>query len=224
MDVAYAMEKAETLARKFEAWDVQADPNLGTAASRLLYSDLLPQTDFIQSVRAAEARYGSITAGQAKGILNIAIAAVRKAQKEAEAGKTPEQAHGLLPGFYTVVFDQSNPDDYVTLKIKVVENGGLKGKTIVSYLSGSDNENSYTGFAFLNRSNYSVWKKYTGMLARQVEALNLLLGFNTEERFVTREAYALRSSNCSNCGRTLTVPASIHRGLGPDCAARLGVA
>jgi len=37
------------------------------------------------------------------------------------------------------------------------------------------------------------------------------------------EAHALSSGNCLACLRTLTVPASIHRGLGPDCAARLGL-
>lgn len=32
----------------------------------------------------------------------------------------------------------------------------------------------------------------------------------------------LRGS-CARCGRTLTVPVSIHRGFGPDCARMLGI-
>ena len=31
-------------------------------------------------------------------------------------------------------------------------------------------------------------------------------------------AFALREGACYRCGRTLTVPASVHRGLGPECA------
>jgi hypothetical protein len=28
----------------------------------------------------------------------------------------------------------------------------------------------------------------------------------------------MRENACYRCGRTLTVPASVHRGLGPECA------
>jgi hypothetical protein len=37
-------------------------------------------------------------------------------------------------------------------------------------------------------------------------------------------AYSIRhSGNCGKCGRPLTTPASLDTGLGPDCAAELGV-
>ena len=39
-----------------------------------------------------------------------------------------------------------------------------------------------------------------------------------------RERYAMLSGRCSRCGATLTVPASLYRGMGPVCAQKEGVA
>lgn len=121
---------------------------------------------------------------------------------------------------------------YVTIKLETGRHekadDGRKnfffGKQIVSYLSGPDNENNFTGFAHLDESGgIHVWKRFRPLYAesainKYIQALTLLqqqgIGYQ-EEAGMT---YALRSGRCRKCNRTLTVPASLHRGLGPVCA------
>lgn len=122
-------------------------------------------------------------------------------------------------GTYTVV---KSDGSYATIKLEVVSSGKLEGKRIVSYLSGPDNETDFTGFAFASGFNISVWRRFRGEnTAQWVEAALTVLGHpaRTEE---FREAYAMRSGRCARCNRTLTVPASVNRGLGPECAKKLG--
>ncbi len=129
--------------------------------------------------------------------------------------------HDVPNGTYTV----GDEEDYVTIKI---EEGAkwADGQTVVSFLSGSDNEVSYTGFAFLTDQGLKVWKRFREE-SRPIAAVQYLLTGNVDEaheRFLNlAEAFALESGHCMRCGRKLTVPASLHRGLGPVCAGIEGV-
>lgn len=90
----------------------------------------------------------------------------------------------------------------------------------VGYLHGPNNDSDYTGFAFYRNGRLVVFKKYRdGSFKRQEEAFAVVAGDPAK----AGEAYALESGRCFRCNRTLTVPASIHRGMGPDCAAREGL-
>lgn len=132
-----------------------------------------------------------------------------------------EALHFVQPGYYTIVFDEA-ADDRITLRVRDHwdEAGKARGEMVVDYLSGSENTRDYTGFAFLtphgHSAMWSIWKRFrnNGRLARALEVLHQ----DPEEAGM---AYALRSGNCYRCGRTLTVPASVHRGLGPVCAEKL---
>ncbi len=121
----------------------------------------------------------------------------------------------LNDGIYTVVMPDGQRK---TIRVRTKVGGTFGGRTILAYLSGSDNEKDYTGFAFLSEDGTRVfmWRRFenSGLLP----FANVLLQ-NPEEAGM---AYALESGRCYRCGRKLTVPASIHRGLGPDCAAALG--
>jgi hypothetical protein len=107
-----------------------------------------------------------------------------------------------------------------TLRFKEGANGFFAGKTIVSYLSGSDNERSYTGFANIDGDFVRVWRKYADAI--DVLAALAFLAQGPEVWRAAGEAYAIESGSCYRCNRTLTVPASIHRGLGPECAKVVG--
>lgn len=111
-----------------------------------------------------------------------------------------------------------------THKTYRIRTGEFKGqeRRFVELLTGSDNERSFTAFAYLNegtRTTVNVWKRFErGTMvpfAREIEASLTKEGLATAGL-----AYALKSGRCCRCGRTLTVPASIHRGMGPDCAAK----
>lgn len=134
-------------------------------------------------------------------------------------------APAIPQGTFTVEF----PDgDYRTVELETVAEGKFAGRTIASYLSGPDNERDFRGFAFVNvrgdgLPTVAVWRRFADIDERWREAAYIAASANREGQLGMAEAYAHRSSRCARCGHKLTVPASLHRGYGPDCAAVLGI-
>lgn len=125
----------------------------------------------------------------------------------------------LPDGFYTVVYAKANA--HRTLKVETQTEGKWAGSTFVGYLDGTDNEKNYRTFGFLNKrtGQVSFFNKFRASepperLTRIQRAVDIIFRQPDE----TGLAYALRSSRCCRCNRTLTVPASINNGLGPECA------
>lgn len=118
-------------------------------------------------------------------------------------------------GTYTLVFE----DDRRTLRLRSADwaKDLPPGSQVAEFLSGADNESDYTGFAFIVKGQPRVWKRFRDDQLI-VTALRALLGLDEEAVKEAGYRYALESSRCYRCNRTLTVPASIHRGLGPVCA------
>jgi len=138
--------------------------------------------------------------------------------EDAPAAPVSTSAHkGDLPeGRFTVQFADGT---YKTIRIRRQDEDAqfMPSRLVLSYLSGSDNDSDYTSFAHVDEGgNTRVWKKYRQNTAL-VEALKVLVGSPT----AAREAYAEQSGCCSRCGRTLTVPTSLHAGLGPECAKKV---
>lgn len=118
-------------------------------------------------------------------------------------------------GYYTVVLGGVAPgidEEHRTLRVKTVKTGNLAGKTIVSYLAGSDNESDYVGFGFLDGPTLSLWKRF-----REDGELPLAVGILLDDPEAAGRGYALASGNCYVCGRRLTEPESIELGIGPIC-------
>jgi hypothetical protein len=143
-----------------------------------------------------------------------------RSQVTAEVAARALEASAPRVGTFTVVMGTERR----TIRIKKHWDAAeaSKGTLVASYLSGQDNESSYTGFAFVTpRGKAIVWKKYRngGGSALIISALSFLLQSGDYEG--AGLAYALESGNCYRCGRTLTVPASINRGLGPECAKKV---
>lgn len=124
-------------------------------------------------------------------------------------------------GTYTIVLNEKG--DYRTLRIVDApeQMGKPQGTQIAQFLSGADNTADFTGFAFVSGSRVGIWSKFKAdsVLAK---ALNILLTADKEQQADYGQAYAIESNNCWRCGRKLTVPASVNRGLGPICAEKLG--
>lgn len=154
----------------------------------------------------------SLSKAQARGILNCMLAEQKRAATSAENIKPIDKV--IPDGTYTIDFK----DDHVTIKLK---GGGDKFNhaQIASFLYGPNNDMDYIGFAFVKGSNFNIWKKFQGTsYVRQATALVVLL--HHDDPSVYGLAYALQSGNCYRCGRTLTVPASLYRGMGPICAGK----
>lgn len=133
----------------------------------------------------------------------------------------PPVAKLAIPtGTFTIVFD-GDDSDYMTLRVREADfNDGPK--TVIDYLCGADNDHDFCGFAFLDpqTTRVTVWKRFrdnydNGRLGRAVAGL-------LADPLKAGETYAMQSGDCWRCGRKLTVPASLKRGMGPDCAAKMG--
>ena len=125
-------------------------------------------------------------------------------------------------GTYTVVF----PDDTRTT-VRIAEpgkNSRYYGETILKLFTGTDNESDYTGIGFVNGGTVKVWRRLadTDIAARALAAFDVLASGDNDVLAEAGLAYALEANRCYRCNRLLTVPASIHRGLGPECAKRSG--
>lgn len=176
--------------------------------------------DFMIDMRFAFQRWASLTDRQAKGTLNCMIADAR--HREPKTVVTPVVSDKatcensvnavIRNGIFTVVLEDGS---HVTLRIKDGW-GDVKDKQVAQFLSGADNENSYTGFAFITGRSYKVWNRFKDN-SRITKALETLLGGDEAEAGLR---YAMESGCCCRCGRTLTVPASINMGMGPDCASK----
>lgn len=135
---------------------------------------------------------------------------------ETPAPVAAEAPKGVADATYTVAVSDTQ---WYTVKLSTKTEGSLAGKRIASFLAGPDNESDFVGFAFVNDDNtVSTWKRFRSPeFMPWQDALNVVLG-NPAKADSFREAYARVSGKCARCGRKLTVPASLNRGLGPDCA------
>lgn len=167
---------------------------------------------FLLDVRNKMLQYNWLTIPQARAVANAF---------EREDHPVSVEAPVIRDGKYTVIFNEEG-DDYVTLRLSTPNHGSFKDKQIASYLNGPDNNRNYKGFAFTNGKSFNTWRAYAEpqQIKRQKIALALLLTDNDPGLFGYN--YSLQSGNCFICGRTLTVPASLHRGMGPICAANTG--
>lgn len=156
--------------------------------------------------------------------INAKVRLDRQAAKEVAPASAEPLTSVVHNGTYTIVLNEAG--DYRTIRLSDVPEsmGKPKGMQIAAYLSGPDNEANYTGFAFVTGDSFHIWKAFKDVKANNTlaHALITLLNANTETRSEYGYAYAVESGRCYHCGRKLTVPASIHKGLGPKCAAQLG--
>ena len=129
-------------------------------------------------------------------------------------GTTSREETAIPNGYFTVILDDG---DHVTLRVRVAsEKSALRGKRIVSYLAGPENTSDYVGCGFVGEDGVRLWKRFQGS-----ERLARALAILAKDPGAAGKGYALRSGNCYVCGRLLTVPESIQRGIGPECAGRM---
>lgn len=202
---------------------------------------------FIQDLAVRYDDNGALSYRQCRGALNVMIAEAKQVRarkpaagafavdltitpthspKPAEARPTAAEAIAAIvapivfvpDGLYTVGLPNGT---HRTLKIDTPQHSDnyTAGTRIVSFLSGSDNTADYTGFAFLTRDGFKVWRKFRQDTAI-CEALSILV--TSGEHMAHGKAYAMASGNCFICNRTLTDPISVYNGIGPTCADNIG--
>lgn len=187
--------------------------------------------DYMLSMKSRAAN--GLSLAMVRGVLNCMLAQHRYLAKQAEQAAKPAPVPSapaipvlIVPqnGTYTIVRDGK----HVTIKIEDswIPADADTGTRVASILVGPDNTTDFASFAFVDSMGIHVWKQArqsgyrTLRISQQwIDALTYLVGGDVDTEAAGYE-YAIRSGRCFVCGRKLTVPASIHRGMGPVCALR----
>lgn len=99
------------------------------------------------------------------------------------------------------------------------------GKRILSLLTGANNVEDYTGFAFVDDKGINVWRSKRGEDGKRSvwEGYAVMLGAilaGVPATFDVSRYSVQCSTRCRRCNRELTTPESIASGIGPICAGR----
>lgn len=106
---------------------------------------------------------------------------------------------------------------------------GLKRVWFVSLMRGPDNENDFSYMGILTQylnGNTPIDFKFTKKSTVQPDAPSAVAWVWAWERLAkghmpsTIEVW--HTGRCGRCGRKLTVPESVARGIGPECASKMG--
>jgi Family of unknown function (DUF6011) len=107
-----------------------------------------------------------------------------------------------------------------TYRIRAAKNN--PGIHFVALLTGPDNEDDYTylGTVFdrevFRLTKKSLWQKTSSPVVIFNRTLNYLV------KGLRLDMEIWHEGRCGHCGRKLTVPESIARGIGPECVSRMG--
>lgn len=126
-----------------------------------------------------------------------------------------------LAGNATITLQSGNTGAHFTYKIKR-HNTDLN-LYFVHLLRGADNENDYTyvGCYYSDNHHFVPVKTYKGKDAMTWPAsLRAIRYFFEKIEKIPDVLKVYHEGRCGACGRTLTTPESLERGLGPECAKR----
>jgi hypothetical protein len=200
----------EALERDVPPTDGEITPELERAAElwgrMAINVGLIPRHRlWVQQALEIAERTGRLGVHQARAMLELA----RSANGMVRGTPVPD-------GTYTVVLEENLRR---TLRFRTQKRNVqfYPGRQIASFLAGPENTKDYVSFAFVERDgSLRVWRRFAER-ADLVECARVILG----DPLAAAKAYALESGRCALCGRVLTVPESIERGIGPECARRI---
>lgn len=121
----------------------------------------------------------------------------------------------LADSHYAIVYADGQ---YRILRVRTPKGERFGGKTIISMKEGT----RFQGFGFLMPNNQvKFWRNFSNQnndtrLARIKRAVEIVAADPQKAQM----AFAMKEGKCARCARQLTVPASLHRGLGPECAGK----
>ena len=133
----------------------------------------------------------------------------------------------VLNGTWTIENIESG--EYRTFEIKTKKFGDQK-KRVISLMTGSDNESSFTGFGFVSECGryINVWKRFKrqdgGRMTKHETYAWILSDFFTKEGARWGHKFnVVGSATCHMCSRKLTTPESVRNSIGPVCAKKAGL-
>lgn len=216
-----ADKKAREAAANIEAADawLEANPAEAEWLKRPITGDFTFHADMLEALR----KYGSLTERQEAAVRNAtakfnAAVAKRAAEKaEREAGAPVLSMAKIREGFENALQHLKRP------KLRVAD--------IQFSLAPATGRNA--GCIYVVRHDKGSWDEdmYLGKITPENKFIRSRDCLDDDEATVARvaadpqaaaEAHGLKYGQCSCCGRELTNPESVARGIGPICASRWG--
>lgn len=119
----------------------------------------------------------------------------------------------LYDGIYT--YETMTAHRTFRLRTQPMDSDFMPGRQIISHLTGPDNTHDYEKFGHvMPDGTLKVWKRHEDKVTLVKHAREFLADPHGPN--------VLAAVACYACGRTLTVPASVNNGLGPECARKYG--
>lgn len=129
----------------------------------------------------------------------------------------------VLAGNATITLESLKTGTHFTYRIKEKCDDNQPSIWFVNLLSGPDNENDFRYLGLIRDGRFMLTKNSKiSSDAPSFKAWNYFwnLGDNGD---IPSQLVIHHEMRCGRCNRTLTVPESILRGIGPDCAAMMGL-
>jgi hypothetical protein len=206
--LADVVDAANALGRKLEARDM--NPAMERLAEQWLSQQKIDANtfEFLQEMNAELKQKGHVTTGQAKGVLNCAIADARRAVKAAEAEAARNQ-RATGP-------DGTPPPPWTDLEAGIYLHEGAVYKVQMA-VHGSGRPYAKRLVVTKPEPGESPSR---GKFEYEPGAVRLLVPSDRMDLAKAKEFGAVYGV-CVNCGATLTDETSIERGIGPICESRI---
>lgn len=123
----------------------------------------------------------------------------------------------LWNGVYTLTFPDGS---HRTFKVWTKQEGAkfAAGRRLLGILVGPDNTSDFEPVAFVEEDRVVLWRRHRGTnIDRYVSILWAAATWGSVPPGHTLEV----AKRCLRCGRDLTTPESLERGIGPECWEKL---
>lgn len=133
---------------------------------------------------------------------------------ESVASKRIENDHSKIEGYYAIAEFNDTVKRAYQIKVQSDQSDFMPGTPIIYRVEGLPSASASVGHLVENGSGYAVkiWKRFIEFADRE-DMENITKDFSK-----AGWKYADATGRCYICNKKLTVEASIHKGLGPDCA------
>lgn len=123
----------------------------------------------------------------------------------------------VMAGNATFTLKSKKTGDRFTYRVRKSKDGRI---WFVSLMTGSDNESSYSymGYVKTDGTYSTTSKSKISPDAKSAKAFNWFYGNVVENESLPDTLEVWHEGRCGRCHRKLTVPESIERGIGPECA------
>jgi len=126
----------------------------------------------------------------------------------------------IQAGKATITIVSNATDTRFTYKVTMAKDAGVY---FVSLLTGSDNESSYSYIGIIRNGEFR-WtaKSRVTQEAKSFKAFAWLFRTVIIGNTLPATCEIWHEGRCGRCHKTLTVPSSLERGIGPECAKKFG--